>query len=146
MARVPRSALPEYGIFHVTSRGVDRCAIYRDDDDYALFMCLFRQVSAREELLVPAYCLMPNHFHAIVEAAVDRLSRAMQRLNGLYAQAFNDRYEGVGHLFQGRFKAKVVDDDGYLGNVYEYVWNNPVRAGLCGEAHEWPWGGRMQAS
>jgi REP element-mobilizing transposase RayT len=117
--------------------------IYRDDEDFAFFVRLFRRVREQEQLRVEAYCLMPNHFHAVIEAELERLSRGIQRLCGLYAQAFNDRYERVGHVFQGRFKAKPVDDASYLGNVCAYVWNNPVRAGLRAEAHHWPWSGKM---
>src|SRR5262249_33907009 len=88
VARVARNVLPSYGVFHVTARGVDRCAIYRDADDYAFFEHLLMKVRKRERLRIEAYCFMPNHFHAIVEAELDRLSRAMHWLNGLYAQAF----------------------------------------------------------
>lgn len=143
MARLPRNVLPEYGVFHVTARGVDRCAIYRDDDDYAFFEHLLRIVRRREQIRIEAYCLMPNHYHAVIEAALERLSRAMHWVNGLYAQAFNARHDRVGHLFQARFHAKLIRDDEYLANACEYVWNNPVRAGLCAEAHHWPWGGRL---
>jgi REP element-mobilizing transposase RayT len=83
MARLPRNVLPDYGVFHVTVRGVDRCVIYRDVEDYRFFMSLFRRVVAREKLRVEAFCLMPNHFHAIVEGDRDALSRAMKRLNGI---------------------------------------------------------------
>ena len=86
MVRLARNVLPEYGVFHVTARGVDRCLIYRDDADYAFFVNLLRRVRQREALRVEAYCLMPNHFHAIVEAELERLSRAMHRLNGLHAR------------------------------------------------------------
>ena len=86
MPRLPRNVLPAYGAFHVTVRGVDRCVIFRDAEDYRLFVALFRRVVAREALEVWAYCLMPNHFHAIIEGDRDALSRAMKRLNGIYAQ------------------------------------------------------------
>jgi REP element-mobilizing transposase RayT len=143
MARLPRNALPEYGVFHVTARGVDRCVIYRDEEDYALFENLLRIARRREKIHIEAYCLMPNHYHAVVEAAIDRLSRAMHWLNGLYAQAFNQRHERVGHLFQSRFHSRPIGDDEHLANACEYVWNNPVRAGLCAAADNWPWSGRM---
>jgi len=144
MARLPRNVvLPAYGVFHVTVRGVDRCVIYRDAQDYVLFMALFRRVVARYSLRVEAYCLMPNHFHAIVECERDALSHAMKRLNGIYAQEFNALHGRVGHLFQERFHAKLVGDDEYLSTACEYVWANPVRARLCAEVHHWPWSGRM---
>jgi REP element-mobilizing transposase RayT len=67
----------------------------------------------------------------------------MHGINGLHAQRFNERYERVGHLFQDRFSARPLRDDEHLSDACFYVWNNPVRADLCAEAHEWPWGGRF---
>src|SRR5262245_12908158 len=131
MPRLARSALPERGIYHVTSRGVDHCAIVRDDADRIGFVRLLRTVARREALVVHAYCLMGNHFHAVVEASLAQLSRALHRLNGVYAQRFNRRHGRSGHLFQGRFDAKVVRDETHLAEACAYTWNNPVRAGLC---------------
>ena len=90
-----------------------------------------------------AYCLMDNHYHAIIETYLESLSSGFHRVNGLYAQRFNKRYQRVGHLFQNRFHARVLRDDEHLANACDYVWNNPVRAGLCVEAFEWPWSGRL---
>jgi REP element-mobilizing transposase RayT len=118
--------------------------IFRDKYDFALFENLLEIVQRREELNIEAYSLMPNHFHAVVEAELDRLSRAMHRLKGVYAQGFNARYERVGPVFQGRFDARLIDDEKYLATACEYVWNNPVRAELCADPDDWPWSGRMR--
>jgi len=80
MARMPRSALPERGIYHVTARGVDRCAIVRDDVDRAGFVGLLRSAARRERIAVHAFCLMDNHFHAIFEGSLGQLSRVLHRL------------------------------------------------------------------
>ena len=144
--RVPRQArsvLPNFGVFHVTARGVDRCAIFRDEYDYALFENLLEIVHRREKLRIEVYCLMPNHFHAVLESGLDRLSRAMHRLNFIYAQGFNARYDRSGHLFQSRYDARLIADDQYLGTACGYVLDNPVRAGLCASPTEWRWSGRM---
>jgi REP element-mobilizing transposase RayT len=143
MARLPRSALPAHGIYHVTARGVDRCAIVRDDLDRTRFVALLRAVAAREGLVVHAYCLMNNHFHAIVESSLEQLSRALQRVNGVYAQRFNRRHARTGHLFQERFHSKLVRDEAHLADACAYTWDNPVRAGLCDAAAQWPWNGRI---
>ena len=90
-----------------------------------------------------AYCLMNNHYHLLVECELAALSMGEHRLNGIYAQRFNRRHDRVGHLFQERFHAQVIRDDEHFANACEYVWNNPVRAGLCVEAREWPWSGRF---
>lgn len=143
MPRLPRAALPVSGIYHVTSRGVDRCAIFLDDDDRKAFVESIRTTGKRLRWKCHAYCLMGNHYHLIVETSLDRLSAGFHRVNGIYAQRFNKRHDRVGHLFQDRFHARVLRDDEHLGHACEYVWNNPVRVGLCDEAHEWPWGGRF---
>ena len=84
---------------------------------------------------------MGNHYHALIEASRDSLSAGLHRLNGTHAQRFNKRHGRVGHLFQDRFHARVLRDDEHLAHACEYVWNNPVRAEICLEAHDWPWSG-----
>ena len=143
MARQPRSVLPAHGIYHVTARGVNRCAIFADDDDRAAFVRLLRSVGARWGWVGHAYCLMGNHYHVIVETALERLSAGCHRLNGTHAQRFNERHGRVGHLFQSRFHARVLRDDEHLARACAYLWNNPVRASLCGIADDWPWSGRF---
>ena len=127
----------------MTSRGVDRRPIYLDDEDYGFFVAFFRGVVRSRPVKVRAFCLMPNHYHAIIETTRDQLSSTFHRLNGVYAQRFNERHVRVGHLFQDRFHARVVRDDEHFANACTYVWNNPVRVGLCREAHEWRWSGRI---
>jgi putative transposase len=136
MARRPRSDLPD-GVYHVTSRrGGD---IFLDDHDRRLWIVLFDEVRARFEWSCVVYCQMTNQFHFVVEATRERLTRGMHRLNGRYAQRFNARHNELGHVFQGRFDARVVEGDDYLRTVTEYVLDNPVRAGLCATAADWPW-------
>jgi putative transposase len=100
--RRPRNELPEHGVFHVTTRGVARTAIFRDDDERRLFLRLLADVVRRNEWRCHAFCLMTNHYHLVVEAFVWRLAVGMQRLNGVYAQAFNRRHTRSGHLFGDR--------------------------------------------
>ena len=135
--------LPAYGIFHITVRGVDKCLIFRNRDDYRFLLVLFRRLIAEHQLQVHAYCFMPNHFHAVVEGPMEAISRAFHRINGIHAQRFNELHERVGHLFQDRFHAKVVESDEHLTNACEYVWDNPVRAGLVKTRREWPWSGHI---
>ena len=141
MGRLPRSALPSYGIYHVTSRGVDRCAIAADDDDRDFWLALTRRTGARFGWDWHAYCLLTNHFHLVVEVALERLSRGMHRLNGIYAQHFNDRHRRGGHLFGDRFHARVIRDDAHLEAACAYVRSNAARAGLCAPDEAWPWSG-----
>jgi putative transposase len=130
---------PDFGPYHVTSRGVARQAIFRDDDDRSLFTHLLRLATRRWRWQVHAYCLMPNHFHLVVKCDLERLSRSMHLLNFRYATAFNERHSRVGHLFQGRFSSYVVETDEHFSAACEYVLDNAVRAGLCATRDDWPW-------
>ena len=141
MPRLARCLLPERGIYHVTTRGVARQAISRDDDDRRLFLALLARATRRTNWECHAFCLMPNHHHLIVETRPDLLSVGLHLLNGRYAQAFNERHERTGHLFGDRFAAFVIRDDEHLRAAVEYVLQNPVRAGLCRRADAWPWSG-----
>jgi REP element-mobilizing transposase RayT len=145
MPRLPRCALPESGVYHVTARGVARSAIALDDDDRRRFLRLLAEAVEREAWHCYAFCLMPNHYHLVVDAFLTSLSRGLHRLNGSYAREFNDRHERSGHLFGNRFAAWVIRDENHLRNACAYVQHNPVRAGLCEDADEWPWGGMTRA-
>ena len=140
MGRRPRRDLGD-GIFHVTARGVARCRIFHDRGDFALFVCLLRDAAARFAWALHAWCLLPNHYHLLVEAPQPHLSEGMHRLNGRYAQCFNHRYGRTGHLFQNRFGARLVDVPDYLDAAREYVLDNPRRAALVDRAELWPWRG-----
>lgn len=139
--RLPRYLLPVRGIYHVTARGVARSAIFRDDDDQRLFLGLLGRVVRRTDWDVHVFCLMPNHYHLVVETHRDLLSWGTYRLNGVYGQAFNARYARSGHLFGDRFAAFAIRDEEHLRAACEYVLQNPVRAGLCEHAADWPWSG-----
>ena len=121
------------------ARGNARMAIFLDADDYQRFVEALVDVADVYALTCIAYCLMPNHYHLVLETARANLSLAMRQLNGTYAQAWNRRYDRVGHVFQGRFKGQVIDSDPYLRDVCRYVALNPVRSGLVSHARDWPW-------
>jgi REP element-mobilizing transposase RayT len=130
---------PPGGIFHVFSRGNRRQPIFLDDRDYAYFLALVAQVVKRYRWRCHAYCLMPNHFHLLIETPSESLSVGMHRLNSLYAQYFNRRHDFDGHLFQGRFGSVVVRSEWHLIELSRYIVLNPVRAGLCARPEEWRW-------
>lgn len=133
MPRLPRNLLPSQGIYHVTARGVARGAIVLDDEDGRLFLALLAQTVRREGWDAHVFCLLTNHYHLIVATLLESLSRGLHRLNGVYARS--------GHLFGDRFTAFMIRDEDHLRNACDYVRQNPVRAGLCGEASDWPWAG-----
>lgn len=127
------------GLYHVTSRGDRREAIYRDDQDRMDWLAVLGEVCSRFNWRCHAYCEMTNHYHIVVETPDANLSKGMRQLNGVYTQATNRRHGLVGHLFQGRFKAILVERDAYLLELARYVVLNPVRAGMVPEAGDWPW-------
>ena len=119
------------GRYHVTARGNERKPIYRDESDREHFLELLAESTERFGLRVHAYVLMDNHYHVLVETPEANLSRAMQWVNVSYSLWFNRRHGRVGHLFQGRFSAVVVEDEAGWQEVARYVHLNPVRiAGL----------------
>ncbi len=125
--------------YHITARGVRRTSIFLDDVDRHRFLTLLADVVQRYALRCHAYCEMTNHYHLAVTTIDANLSRAVQQLNGDYAQWWNWRHERVGHVFQARFNAQIVQDDAYLVNVCRYIVLNPVRAGMVRSPEQWPW-------
>lgn len=109
------------------------------DDDRRAHIEVLAQAADRFDAQVLAYCLMGNHYHLVLHTRAANLSRFMRHLNGVYTQSFNRRHGLVGHLFQGRFKAILVDRDAYLLALCRYVERNPVAARLVDAAEDWPW-------
>jgi putative transposase len=126
-------------LYHVTSRGNERKAIFKDDSDRPLFLTTLAQVIERFHWLCHAYCLMKNHYHLVIETPDGNLSKGMRQLNGVYTQAFNRRHRRVGHLFQGRFKGILVQKESHFLEVCRYVVLNPVRAKSVSRPGEWVW-------
>jgi len=126
MARALRIERPG-GRYHVTARGNERKSIFRDEPDRYRFLELLSALEERFGVRIHAYVLMDNHFHLLVETPEANLSRAMQWLEVSYSVWFNRRHDRSGHLFQGRFKALVVEDDAGWQEVARYVHLNPVR-------------------
>ena len=127
------------GLYHVTSRGDRREDIYLDDVDRSNWLALFGHVCKRFNWVCHAYCLMDNHYHIVVETAEANLSKGMRQLNGVYTQNFNRRHNRVGHVYQGRYKAILVDKDSYLLELSRYVVLNPVRSGEVKAVEQWSW-------
>ena len=112
----------------MTARGNERKAIVRDDRDRQGFVDTLASMVEQYHVVCHAWVLMSNHYHLLLETPRANLSRAIRHLNGTYTQAFNRRHHRVGHLFQGRFKAIVVEKEAYLVELCRYVVLNPVRA------------------
>jgi putative transposase len=126
-------------IYHLTSRGNARQRVFFTDTDRELFLDTLSQVVSRYGWICHAYCLMANHYHLLVETPKANLSLGMRQLNGVYTQSFNRRHNRVGHLFQGRFKAILVEKESYLVELCRYVVLNPVRVKGKGGIGAWRW-------
>ena len=126
-------------LYHITSRGDRHEDIYEDDADRKAFTSVLGNVCKSYNWVCHAYCLMSNHYHLLIETPDANLSRGMRQLNGVYTQAFNRAHGQAGHVFQGRYKAILVEKDSYLLELSRYIVLNPVRAGMVASAKDWPW-------
>jgi len=138
MARPMRIEYPG-ALYHVMSRGNARSAIFLNDEDRKLFLEILRNVIERYGWKCYTYCLMNNHYHLLIETPGANLSIGMRQLNGVYTQACNRAHRLTGHIFQGRFKAHVVDKQNYLLMLSAYIALNPVRVKLARKAEDWIW-------
>ena len=138
MARPLRLEFPG-AIYHLTSRGNARQKIYLNDDDRQLFLDTLAGVVSRYGWICHAYCLMGNHYHLVVETPKANLSLGMRQLNGIYTQSFNRRHKRVGHIFQGRFKAILVQKESYLLELCRYIVLNPMRVKGGITPGSWKW-------
>lgn len=127
------------GLYHVTSRGDGREDIYVSDADRQAWLDVFGQVCKRFNWVCHAWCQMTNHYHILIETPEANLAQGMRQLNGVYTQRFNRAHARVGHVFQGRYKAILVERDSYLLELARYVVLNPLRARMVKRLETWPW-------
>ncbi|MEO6326891.1 MAG: transposase [Thermoanaerobaculia bacterium] len=126
-------------LWHVTARGNGRTDIFKDDVDRTLFLEILGRTVELYRWRLHAWVLLGNHYHLLLETPEPTLSRGMRDLNGIFTQAVNRRHGRVGHLFQGRFNAILVEKESHLLELIRYVVLNPVRAGLAKNAAGWKW-------
>lgn len=140
MARKPRIHFPG-GLYHVILRGNGGQPVFLSDDDRYRFYLLLQEGTCRFGYRVHAFCLMTTHVHIALQAGDIPLSRGMQNLSFRYTRWINWREKRTGHLFQGRYKAILVDGDSYLLELARYIHLNPVRAGMVKDPEEYTWSG-----
>ncbi len=138
MARKPRIHFPG-AVYHVILRGNAGQDVFSDDQDYLRFYRLIEEGHKRYAHRIHAFCLMPNHVHLVIQVGEIPLSRIIQNLSQRYTSWFNRRNEKSGHVFQGRYKAILIDADSYLVELIRYIHLNPVRAGLTTLPEHYPW-------
>jgi REP element-mobilizing transposase RayT len=128
------------GLFHhVYARGDNKARIFEDETDYSAFLRLLKYTLNRFLVRCVAYCLLSNHYHLLLVPTEHRISRLMQQLNSVYCQRFNRRHNRVGHVLQGRFGCRIVEDGAYARTVLRYLALNPVAAGIAKDPEEWRW-------
>jgi REP element-mobilizing transposase RayT len=123
--------------YHVYNRGNNRGNIFFEDKNYHYFLSKVK-VAFEDKIDLISYCLMPNHFHFLVMVKEDGvLEQAMQKISTGYTRAINQAYNRTGHLFQGRFKNKLIPSNEYLLHLSRYILRNPLRAGLVKKLEDW---------
>ncbi len=125
--------------YHAMNRGRRSELIFDDKKDYQAFIDLLNETSEMWQLRISAYCLMPSHYHLLVQTPDANLSRAMRHLNGVYTQRYNRRHGRDGPLFRGRYKAILVSADSYLLQLVRYIHRNPMKAGFSDSLGGYLW-------
>ena len=139
MPRIPRGQAAGYA-YHVLNRGNGGATVFHKDGDYAAFLNLLATAKSKFPIKVLGVCLMPNHFHLVVQPANEAaLSRFMQWLMTSHVRRYHRHYQSHGHVWQGRFKSFPIQQDGHLLTALRYVLRNPVRGGLVEHAIDWSW-------
>lgn len=138
---LPRKARIWYpgASYHIMCRGNHRHDIYRDDEDRQVYLTLLRETKKEYNFHLHSYCLMTNHVHLHIETVDINISIIMKRINLLYAQFFNNKYNFVGHLFQDRFKSELIETDQYHLEISKYIHLNPVQANMTELPIDYTW-------
>lgn len=138
MARPLRIEYP-CAFYHITSRGNEQQDIFKSDTERERFLSYLESASERYGAVIHVYCLMGNHYHLLLETPEGNLSQIMRHINGAYTTYYNTKRQRAGHLFQGRYKAILIDADEYAEELSRYIHLNPVRAGVAGRPEEYRW-------
>jgi putative transposase len=124
---------------HVMNRGRRAEPIFLYNSDYQSFLNVLQESVSLWNINIAAYCLMPNHYHLLVQTPEANLSRCMRHINGIYTQRFNRRHKVDGTLFRGRYKSILIGEENYLVNLVRYICFNPVKAGIVANPEDYPW-------
>lgn len=139
MARLPRFVLPGHPQ-HVIVRGNNRAPIFNADEDYHFYLDKLQDAARKHQCDIHAYVLMTNHVHLLVTPRTEEgISKMIQMLGRYYVQYFNYTYRRSGTLWEGRYKASLIDSEAYALTCYRYIELNPVRAAMVGHPAEYPW-------
>jgi len=139
MPRIARITISN-GYYHIITRGNQKQPVFMDDSDYEKYVSLLSKYKKRYKFKLYCFCLMPNHVHLIMEVTNPlNLKRIMHGLNLSYTIYFNSKYKKIGHLWQDRFKSKIIQGTDYLLECIKYIENNPVRTSLTSKLSQYKW-------
>ncbi len=138
---MPRTARrkSETGIYHLILRGINRQAVFNDEEDIQRFLETLQKIQTESCFSIYAYCFMVNHVHLLMHEGVESLSNAMRRLGSSYVYWYNRKYDRTGYLFQDRYKSEPVHNDSYLLTVLRYIHHNPLKANLVNTVDQYKW-------
>lgn len=138
MARKERIWYPG-AVYHIMIRGIRRSDIFRDEGDYGVYLETLKMVKKKYPFILYSYCLMTNHVHLQIETIDDEIWNIMRDINRDYTKYFNKKYNFTGSLYDGRYKAELIEDDKYNLQVSRYIHLNPVKAKMVSEPLEYEW-------
>lgn len=139
MSRYPRSYI-KTTYFHVITQGINKNYIFEREEDIKYYIKVMYSLIEKQKVEIVAYCIMNNHAHMLIKAEeIKELSKYMQRLNTKYAIYYNKKYEKVGYVFRDRYKSEGIYSEEQLYSCINYIYNNPVKAGMCNKVEEYPY-------
>lgn len=138
MSRKHRICFPG-ATYHITARGNRKAEIFLENEDYSKYLAIFEKVHTTHPITLHSYCLMPNHVHLLIETSDSPISLFMKELQARYAIYFNKKYDFVGHVFQGRYGAQLVDSVTYFLEASRYIHRNPLEANLVLDPSAYKW-------
>lgn len=139
MPRFPRSYI-KTSFFHVITQGINKSYIFEKSEDIKYYIKSLYTLTEEQKIEIIAYCIMNNHAHILIKAEkINELSKYMQRLNTKYARYYNKKYNRVGYVFRDRYKSEGIYNEKHLYNCIKYIYDNPVKAGICSKAEDYPY-------
>ena len=139
MPRLPRNYI-KTPFFHIITQGINKSYIFEKPEDIKYYIKIMYSLSKEQKIKIVGYCIMSNHAHMLIQTEnLQELSKYMQRLNTKYGKYYNKKYTRVGYVFRDRYKAEGIYNERYLYNCLKYIYDNPVKAGMCEKAEDYPY-------
>lgn len=139
MPRIPRNLL-DTSYFHVITQGINRSYIFNNENDIKYYIQTMYKLKNEYNINIIAYCIMNNHAHFLIQVqSIEQMSKYMQRLNAKYGIFYNKKYNRVGYVFRDRYKSEGIYSEEQLYNCIKYIFENPVKAGMCKQASDYPY-------